>query len=872
MTGLREVLLRHKSALLGSLVLSILLIAGSLNIQTTMQGSARRDMEKSLITVAETSQQALSSWFEEHKSDARIFAESETVRTHALELLRVHGNNGDLLGSPAQRELRNWFAPILAAKNHAGFFLIAPDGISIASTRDSNIGSVNLLSQQKALLNHIFAGRTMVSLPLRSDVPLPDSQGRLVEGLPTMFVGTPVRNAASDIIAILMLRIDPQDDFNKILQRGRIGSSGETYAFDSRGKIISEIRFKRQLIDIGVMRRGTTDSLDVEVRDPGVNLVHDQTPALIMADRPLTLMAKSAIAGETGRNLVGYRDYRGVPVVGAWIWIDDLNFGITSEIDVEEAYETVSSNLTIIRGTTLALVVLIVSILMVSSVNRYRLVASESRYRNLFSNANDAILIVDPESRRILDVNSKASDELQYSRSELLELEIQDLHPISTMDEILSRWEKLGSEGSTVFEARVMRKDKSQFDAEVSISLAQLDGGTVCQAFIRDVTQRKILEEKLSHSQRMETVGTLAGGIAHDFNNLLMPIIGNAQLIDANIDKASNLHIYTDRIVSAGNRAANLVDQLLTLSRKQEPNMAAVELAPILEDAARLIRTSIPLSVILTTDVDKDCGEITADASQIHQIIMNLCINASHAMEETGGELRVSLHPIEADDAIIQMVDDLEEGGYAKISISDTGQGMDETVRRQIFDPFFSTKKQGKGTGLGLSTVHSIVTSHGGHITVKSEPGVGSTFDIYLPFAKASLRDVRSDKERPKGGHEHILVVDDDIDNTTMMNDMLTQLGYKVTSVNSGADALHFFEGEQANVQLLITDFAMPNMNGMVLVKEVREIQHDTPVVMMSGFGAAVSTSDIGSLGVLKLLNKPFTREQLDGAIREALD
>lgn len=446
-----------------------------------------------------------------------------------------------------------------------------------------------------------------------------------------MFVGAPVRDDTSKVIAALLFRIDPQRDFSSILRRGRIGTSGETYTFDSNGSMISEARFIPDLGRIGILPPGAEDSLGLTLRDPGVNLAQGEAPEQNRDDRPLTLMARSATAKQSGQNLDGYRDYRGVPVVGAWLWNDDLNWGITTELDVDEAYEALSSNLAIIQSATFVVVALVMLILLTSSVSRYRVVASELRYRSLFSNTNDAIVIADPVSRQILDVNDRASDELLYSPAELLELEVFDLFQKANIDEALANWERLTTAGRVLFETDILRKDGTSFDAEISISLAKLEGGTVCQAFIRDITRRKVLEEKLSHSQKMETVGTLAGGVAHDFNNLLMPIIGNAQLIAANTDETSDLQTYTDRIIGAGNRAAALVSQLLTLGHKLEPDMALVKLPPILHDATRLLRTSIPLSISLKTDIDESCEEITADASQIHQVIMNLCINASHA-------------------------------------------------------------------------------------------------------------------------------------------------------------------------------------------------------------------------------------------------
>ncbi len=698
--------MRHATALSTAIILSFLLVAISMNIQTRMREAAQRDLEKSLVTIAETSQHALVSWIEEQKRALRLFADSEEVRSYTEALLAADRNHGDLLKSPAQSKLRDWFAPVMVTKNHLGFFVVAPDGVSIASTRDTNIGSENLLIQQKDFLTNIMSGRALMSLPLRSDVPLPDKRGVLTDGLPTMFVGAPVRDKDANVIAALLFRINPQDDFDSILRRGRMGTSGETYTYDADGNMLSESRFMAQLIDAGLLDKTAPDTLSLPIRDSGTNLTKGSLRTNDRGNWPLILSALDAITKRSGKNLTGYRDYRGVPVVGVWLWNEDYNWGITTEIDVDEAYAALSNNLAIIRTATFVVVGLILTILLLSSMSRHRVVTSEKRFRNLFNNTSDAVIVVDPASRRLLDANDRASGDLLYSRLELLELEILDLHSTTASEEILSNWNRMALENNIVFETSIVKKDGSIFDAEISVSLADLDEGTVCQAFIRDITHRKVLEEKLSHSQRMETVGTLAGGVAHDFNNLLTPIIGNAQLIAANIEANSSLRVYTDRIISTGNRAANLVSQLMTLGRKSESDMAPIDLPPVLDDAIKLIRTSIPHSIVLTTDIDEDCAEIVADASQIHQVIMNLCINASHAMEKEGGELNISLHPIDADDAIVKMISTLKEGSYAKISISDTGQGMDETVRRQIFDPFFSTKEKGKGERNGARPFH----------------------------------------------------------------------------------------------------------------------------------------------------------------------
>lgn len=872
LTKAAQDLLRQKVTLAVSSIVSIVLLVTSLNVQSSMREAARRDMEKSLTTVVETTQQALVSWFEEERAVVRILADNEELRLHTRELLKVVPGPADLQGSDALKKLRLLFAPVLKTKRYEGFFVVTPDGTNIASARNRNLGWVNLLAPQGDYLNRVIDGETLMSLPLRSDVPIKDEKGRLSEGLPTMFVGTPIRDTDSSVLAVLLFRIGPQSHFNPILQRGRIGTTGETYAFDRDGKMVSESRFMPHLYETGLLPREASDNLDIELRDPGVNLVTGEASEFEWADQPLTVMAQSATSGETGQNLAGYRDYRGVPVIGSWLWIDELDIGITTEIDVDEGYEALWSNLAVIQTATFVVIGLFISILMISSISRARLIASDKKYRSLFSNANDAILIADPVSHRIVDANDKALQQLLYSRAELLDLKILDLHPTAAIDQILTMLDRLEATRGVIFETKFQRKDGSIYDAEISARLLELDNEMVVQAFVRDVAQRKILEEKLLHSQRMETIGTLAGGIAHDFNNLLTPIIGNGQLIAANVDSESNIQTYADRIIGAGQRATALVSQLMTLGQQSESKMAPVELSAIIIDAIRLVRTSIPASISLTTDIAEGSTVITADAGQIHQVIMNLCINAIHALEDVGGELRVALHSVEADDTFVQMVDDMKEGTYAKISISDTGHGMDESVRRQIFDPFFSTKEQGKGTGLGLSTAHSILTSHGGHITVYSEPEIGTTFNIYLPVSNVSgTAALTQPKDSATGGEDHILVVDDDVENTEMMSDMLTQLGYTITASNSGDVAIQEFSDRRDDFDLVITDFAMPGMNGDVLSKKLREIRREVPIIIMTGFEASLSQDTIRELNIGEVLHKPFTREEVDRAIREAL-
>ncbi len=313
----------------------------------------RAEIGEALATVLETTQQALCSWAAEHRAAAEVWASAPELSQWTTRLLAGERAAGALIASPAQRGIRELLTPVLETKAYLGFFVIAPDRTSLASSRDANIGTPNLLTRaQEQKLDRIFAGETILTSPQVSDVPLPDREGRLREQQPTMFVGAPIRDETGRVIAALTFRLDPGRAFTTILQRGRIGTSGETYAFDAEGRLISESRFDDQLRSIGLLDGDARGILHVEVRDPGRNLLRHPAAAAIRQDLPLTRMAASATAGESGTDLDGYRDYRGVSVIGAWLWDSDLDLGITTEIDRDEALATVRSARNVLLALT----------------------------------------------------------------------------------------------------------------------------------------------------------------------------------------------------------------------------------------------------------------------------------------------------------------------------------------------------------------------------------------------------------------------------------------------------------------------------------------------------------------------------------------
>jgi len=339
-----------------------------------IKSEIQKEMGKSLVTVLDTTHQAINSWTKEHRAATQIWANSPELTLLTEELLAIQERGGEsLISTPVQSTVNNWLSPVYSGKRYQGFFIIGPDNINLASTRNSNIGVTNLLTQQQNILEKLWSGETAISLPQYSDVPLPDSKGIMREVIPTMFVGAPIRNKKGNIIAILTFRINPAADFTEIFQRGRIGVSGETYAFNKHGLLISESRFDEQLSSIGLIDQDAHGILNVAIRDPGTNLVTGKNSLSSKIQQPLTFMAKSAATGESGINLEGYRDYRGVPVIGAWTWDNDLGFGFTTEIDVAEAYDVLGLIRIVIITITIISIGLLIGLAVIFLWNRNRI-------------------------------------------------------------------------------------------------------------------------------------------------------------------------------------------------------------------------------------------------------------------------------------------------------------------------------------------------------------------------------------------------------------------------------------------------------------------------------------------------------------------
>ncbi len=523
-------------------------------------------------------------------------------------------------------------------------------------------------------------------------------------------------------------------------------------------------------------------------------------------------------------------------------------------------------------------------ILHFSIINAYRkkqsetaLRESEQRYRAIFDNANDGIYIYEP-GKPFLDVNEAVCRKLGYSREELLNMTIWDITPPEHHASIHDRIAELGKNGHAVFEAVRTTKSGETVFVEGSSRVIQYAGKSVIMTISRDISERKKaeaerekLQTQLRQAQKMESIGTLAGGIAHDFNTILFPIIGFTEIVIGEMPTDSRNRGYLEEVLKASYRAKDLVKQILAFSRQTELEKKPFKIQYIIKEATHLLRASLPATIQIHSNIDPKCSPILGDPSQIHQILMNMGTNAYHAMPN-GGTLEISLSEVMLGRNEVSSYTGMEPGKYLKFTISDTGHGMTPDVKERIFEPYFTTKEKSKGTGLGLSVVHGIVRSCGGYIRVYSEPGSGTSFHIYFPVVSEIFHESAPVSEPiVSGGNERILLVDDEMQVSAMVQQMLEQLGYKVKARTSSVEALELFRNQPDMFDLVITDVTMPNMTGIELSKKILQIRPDIPIILCTGFSELITKEKAKDIGIREFIMKPVLRSEIAAAVRRVL-
>jgi PAS domain S-box-containing protein len=496
---------------------------------------------------------------------------------------------------------------------------------------------------------------------------------------------------------------------------------------------------------------------------------------------------------------------------------------------------------------------------------------SEHRYRALFESNPFPMLVYDPESLGILGANGAAVERYGYTRQEFLDRSVRDLRAPEDLKALQERAERLGSNQGPERQAERHRtRDGSTLDVEVTSRAVELGGRRVRLMSIHDVTERKALEARFRHAQKMDAIGRLAGGVAHDFNNILNVVLGYAEMTMRTMDESDRRRRHLTEILRAGEQAASLTRQLLTFGRVHVQQPRVLDLNASVVDMDPLIRRSIGEHIGLVTALADDPGRVRADPSQIGQVILNMVVNARDAMP-CGGRLTIETSDVELDG---QAQPGLPAGRYVMLTVADTGCGMPKSVQEHIFEPFFTTKENDKGTGLGLATVYGIVQQSGGAITVHSEVNAGTTFKVYLPRVEgpASALPVGRPVAAVERGSETILLVEDDPALRGLTHEVLTDAGYRVLQAASGPEAIALVDNYIGRIDLLVTDVVMPRMNGLELARRLDEVRPGLPTLYVSGHapGAVVREGMLDPQRVF--MTKPLRPAELTHKVREILD
>ncbi|MEK7317351.1 MAG: ATP-binding protein, partial [Candidatus Eisenbacteria bacterium] len=701
--------------------------------------------------------------------------------------------------------------------------------------------------------------------PMLSDIHRPSELDFIHMDLFAPLLSITRNGKGTEAVGVMMFRIDPALFLYPEIQAWPVPSgTAETLLVRRDGDNVVFLNELRH-------RKDTTLSLRFPVAD--------------------SLLPAAAIGGRQG--IMEGVDYRGVPVVAALRHIPDSAWYIVAKVDQAEVFAPLRVRTLVISSATALLVLLTgLGFLLWWKRNEARhfrtmYAAEEARreseriYRELFENNPNPMFVYDRDTLRFLAVNDVAVSHYGYSREEFLGMTIEK---IRSPEDIPAMRKSVRDVPGTIRKAgtwKHLRKNGGIIDVEITTHDLEFGGRQARLVLATDVTERKraeaerdTLEKRLAQSQRMESIGRLAGGVAHDFNNLLVVILGYSELLlkrPAAVDPAVGDPLR--EIHKAGERAANLTRQLLAFGRKQVLELKSIGLNRVIAGFEEMLSRLIPESIDVTTHLAPDLGSVKADPSQVEQILLNLCINARDAMPD-GGRLTIETTSVSLDEEYAKAHTGVTPGPYVMLAVSDTGNGMDSETAGKIFDPFYTTKEKGKGTGLGLSTVYGIVKQHGGNIWVHSEPGRGTTFQVYLPRVDEPAEeeeDAPPASVRAAREQETVLVVEDDESVRDLVCRMLSGAGYDLLVARSGHEAVALAKEAKA-IHLLLTDVIMPVMSGRMVRDQVAALHPDVKVLYMSGY-----TDDVvAHQGVLEagvhFLQKPFTARALEDKVRETME
>ena len=865
----------------------ILAVIGLIGIWSLarVETEMKANLENQLKTSLNSTVKIVQAWTQERVTSIEVAAANPEIRKQIVNLIRKTSRNKnispDTLHNLAEQKwLRNHLGRITKKYDFTGFVVIDTTGLQVAALLDGPVGKRDLIELSN-FVQRALNGKTVISVPFMSNVPLPDSQGVWHETWPTMFVATPITNSDDKVVAVLSFRLRPENEFTVLFEISRPRASEESYAFSDKGFLISKSRFEPQLKALGLIPDSMKISsiLNLELRDPGGDLTQGFVPATPRAEQPFTRMAQSALTYKSSWDVDGYNDYRGVPVVGAWTWLDDLHFGIAHEMDTEEAFTPL---------TTLNRIFLIVYALLFGAAgmgllqyHRKQRAEEEKqwehhqteevgrRMQSIFKNTIDGIIIID-EQGTIESFNPAAEQIFGYSREEVVGKNVKLLMPDpykTEHDGYLKHYQQTGEKHilGKLREVVGLRKDGETFFLELAVNELHLDTGRKYTGILRDITERKKIELEIDQArQEAETASNaktqFLSQMSHELRTPMNAILGFAQIMDGELesmDKAIQREC-VDHILKAGKHLLELINQILDLSRietgKLTVRLEPIELAPMIREVLALAQ---PLTsakrVDLINHIADDAGHsVRADPLRLRQVLLNLLSNAIKFNREKG---------------TVTLSCETRGENHLRISVTDTGPGIAEKDQKILFQPFSRLQNDVttvEGTGIGLTICQLLMELMNGVIHVKSEIGSGSTFTIELPLSTAPVEQVPEEvsfaKPQLPGVHTSVLYIEDNPANMYLVKQILETHRPEVELLATPRGRMGLDLAREYKPDLILLDMNLPGTSGLEVLMHLRQSQ-DTRHIPVVALSANALDSDIEKAleaGIDHYLTKPI--------------